>query len=138
MYTRRPLFFSYILCRVCVREFFDDGLGLVSDGRHDLLPGLQRHFFRRSPEVANWTCAAAASSQGLLYDLSDCHVGWGCIEFYAIQSDPGPILVCSHQWCSGSAGDGSDDASYRGAALGLAALLSAFQFTQGRAREARP
>jgi hypothetical protein len=45
--------------------------------------------------------------------LANRHDGGGCIEFYVIQSDPGTILVRGHQRCSGGAGDGPDDASYR-------------------------
>ena len=69
--------------------------------------------YRRSPEVADRTSAAAASSQGVLCDLGDRYFDWGWIEFYVIQSDPGTILVRGHQRCSGGAGDGPDDASYR-------------------------
>jgi hypothetical protein len=90
-------------------------LGIVGTGllAVPILAGSAAYAIGEARKMADWPCAAAASSQSVLCNLSDCHVGWGCIEFYLIRSYPGTILVRRHQWRRGSAGDGPDDASYR-------------------------
>src|ERR1700730_10182220 len=60
--------------------------------------------------MADWSCAAPAPRQGVLYDLSACNFCVGCIKFYLVRSNSNALLVHGHQRRSGSTSDGYDDA----------------------------